>query len=79
MNNITITIYSENIPGVLYRIANLFLRRKINIESLTVYELKEEKRSRFTISVFEDIAIMKKVGKQLERIIEVYSVKIDMC
>lgn len=78
MNNITITIYSENTPGVLYRVANLFLRRKINIESLTVYELKEEKRSRFTISVFEDIEIMKKVAKQLERIIEVYSVKIDM-
>ncbi|PIQ91468.1 MAG: acetolactate synthase small subunit, partial [Parcubacteria group bacterium CG11_big_fil_rev_8_21_14_0_20_39_22] len=35
----TITIFTENTPGVLYRIADLFLRRKINIESLTVSEI----------------------------------------
>lgn len=76
MNNITITIYSENTPGVLYRIANLFLRRKINIESLTVSEIKNEGRSRFTIVVKQNTALIEKVAKQLERIIEVSKVDI---
>ncbi|MBI2597215.1 acetolactate synthase small subunit [Candidatus Daviesbacteria bacterium] len=74
--NITITIYSENKPGVLYRIANLFLRRKVNIESLTVSEIKSEDRSRFTIVVKEDLSLVAKIAKQLERIIEVSSVEI---
>ncbi len=76
MNNITITIYSENKPGVLYRIANLFLRRKINIESLTVSEIKNEDRSRFTIVIKQDILVIQKLAKQLERIIEVSRVEI---
>ena len=76
MDNTTITIYSENTPGVLYRIANLFLRRKINIESLTVSEIKSEGRSRFTIVVKQPTSLVEKVAKQLERIIEVYKVEI---
>ncbi len=76
MSNITITIYSENKPGVLYRISNLFLRRKINIESLTVSEIKNEDRSRFTIVVKQELNVVKKVAKQLERIIEVSKVDI---
>ena len=76
MNNTTIIIYSENTPGVLYRVANLFLRRKINIESLNVAEIKNEHRSRFVITVKQDLAIIKKVAKQLERIIEVSQVEI---
>lgn len=76
MNNQTITIYSENKPGVLYRIANLLLRRKINIESLTVSEIKNENRSRFTIVVKQDPATVSKVAKQLKKIIEVTQVDI---
>ena len=76
MNTTTIiTIYSENTPGVLYRVANLFLRRKINIESLHVSEIKNEGRSRFTIVVKQDLAVVKKIAKQLERIIEVSQVE----
>lgn len=76
MNNTTITIYSENKPGVLYRISNLFLRRKINIESLTVSEIKAQNLSRFTIVVKQDQELIKKIAKQLERIIEVTGVEI---
>lgn len=76
MDNTTITIYSENTPGVLYRIANLFLRRKINIESLTVSEIKNEGLSRFTIVVKQPTSLVEKVAKQLERIIEVSKVEI---
>ena len=70
----TITIFTENTPGVLYRIADLFLRRKINIESLTVSEINQEEQSRFTIVVFAEESLIEKMVKQLYRIIEVTKV-----
>lgn len=70
----TITAFTENTPGVLYRIANLFLRRKINIESLTVSEVKDHDHSRFTIVVLAEAMLVEKIVKQLYRIIEVVKV-----
>jgi acetolactate synthase-1/3 small subunit len=70
----TIFVFSENKPGVLYRIADLFLRRRINIESLTVSEIEEHKMSRFTITVKADGALVEKIVKQIYRIIEVLKV-----
>lgn len=70
----TITAFTENEPGVLYRIADLFLRRKINIESLTVSEIEEVGQARFTIVVYAEIALVEKIVKQLYRIIEVIKV-----
>ena len=77
MKTTTITILSENKPGVLYRISNLFLRRKINIESLSVSEIKKPGFSRFIIVVNEDEALVQKISKQLARIIEVLEVSIQ--
>jgi len=74
IKNYTIIIFTENKPGVLYRIADLFLRRKINIESLTVSEIEAKGLSRFTIVVKTDNHIVEKVVKQLYRIIEVVKV-----
>ncbi len=70
----TLIIFSENKPGVLYRIADLFLRRKINIDSLTVSETERTGISRFTIVVDTDGATVEKVVKQLYRIVEVVKV-----
>lgn len=70
----TITAFSDNSPGVLYRISNLLLRRKINIESLAVSTTEKEGQSRFTIVVMADSDIIEKVVKQLYRIIEVTKV-----
>ncbi len=70
----TITVFAENKPGVLYRIADLFLRRKVNIESLTVSHMQEEGLSRFTIVVDADVFLVEKIAKQLYRIIEVTKV-----
>lgn len=70
----TIIVFSENKPGVLYRIADLFLRRRINIESMTVSEIEEQKMSRFTITVDADGALVEKIVKQIYRIIEVVKV-----
>ncbi|MEK7571613.1 MAG: acetolactate synthase small subunit [Patescibacteria group bacterium] len=70
----TIIIFAENKPGVLYRIADLFLRRKINIDSLTVSETEQHGISRFTVVVSRELELIKKVVKQLYRIIEVVKV-----
>ena len=70
----TLTVFTENKPGVLYRIADLLLRRQINIESLTVSETERHGISRFTIVVLCDKATVEKVVKQLYRIIEVIKV-----
>ncbi len=70
----TITAFAENRPGVLYRIADLFLRRKINIESLTVSEIEHAGQSRFTIVVKEEPIVVEKIVKQLYRIIEITKV-----
>lgn len=70
----TITIFTENKPGVLYRIADIFLRRKINVESLTVQEIESGGISRFTIVQHLDEDTTRKVVKQLNRIIEVIDV-----
>lgn len=73
-NHYTITIFAENKPGVLYRMADLFLRRKINIDSMTVSEIKEKGLSRFTILVHSEKDLTEKVVKQLYKIIEVTKV-----
>ena len=70
----TIIIYTENKPGILYRIADSFLKRKINIESLTVSEIEAQGMSRFTIVVKGTKLAIEKISKQLYKIIEVTKV-----
>ncbi len=70
----TLIIFAKNKPGVLYRIADLFLRRKINIESLTVAETETAGLSRFTIRAKIDQPTVEKIVKQLYRIIEIAKV-----
>lgn len=70
----TIIAFTENTPGVLYRVSNLFLRRKVNIDSLTVSETEKPGMSRFTIVVESTKESVDKIIKQLYRIIEVIKV-----
>ena len=70
----TIIIFTENKPGVLYRIADAFLKRKINIESLTVSEIEAQGMSRFTVTVKGTKLGIEKITKQLYKIIEVVKV-----
>ncbi|NTU73083.1 acetolactate synthase small subunit [Candidatus Roizmanbacteria bacterium] len=67
----TITILAENEPGVLYRMSDLFLRRKINLDSLTVSESEQPNISRFTLVVRGDKIKIEQTVKQLYRIIEI--------
>lgn len=66
-----VTSFSENQAGVLNRITAIYLRRKINIESLRVSESSIKGISMFIISAFTTEEIINKVVKQIKRIVEV--------
>lgn len=70
----TILALTENKPGVLYRIADIFLRRKINIESLHVAEIGRTGQSQFNILIKTDSVTVDKLVKQINKIIEVAEV-----
>jgi acetolactate synthase-1/3 small subunit len=67
----TISVYTENNPGLLNRIATIFLKRHINIESLNVSRSEIANVHRFTIVArMKELAVKKLVG-QIEKQIEV--------
>ncbi len=65
------SIYSENNLGLLNRIATIFLKRHINVESLTVSGSEIENVSRFIIVVEITEEQVKKVIGQIEKQVEV--------
>lgn len=67
----TISVYSENNLGLLNRIATIFLKRHINIESLTVSSSEIEHVSRFIIVVDISEEQVKKIIGQIEKQVEV--------
>src|SRR6476661_9128091 len=70
----TITVYAENQVGLLVRIAIIFSRRKINIESINSSPSEIESISRFTIVIHETVDVVKKVARQIEKQVEVLKV-----
>src|SRR5829696_7095837 len=67
----TITVYTENHIGLLNRIAIIFSRRKINIESLNTSPSEVESIHRFTIVVKESEEVVRKLVRQIEKQVEV--------
>ena len=67
----TITVYTENHIGLLNRIAIIFSRRKINIESLNTSPSEVESIHRFTIVIHELEEVVKKLVRQIEKQVEV--------
>jgi acetolactate synthase-1/3 small subunit len=74
MNKFTLSVLTENSPGVLHRVTVLFTRRKINIESLTVSDTEKHNISRFTIVIQVEKDVIEKVVRQIRRIVEVREV-----
>jgi acetolactate synthase-1/3 small subunit len=66
-----ISAFTENHPGVLFRIASVFLRRKINIESFKVSDSPVKGISLFTIVVFVDEAMARTLVQQIKKIVDV--------
>jgi acetolactate synthase-1/3 small subunit len=67
----TISILTDDTPGVMTRISGLFSRRGFNIESLTVGHTELPGKSRFTIVVKGDDRVLEQVRKQLQKQIHV--------
>ena len=67
----TITVYTENQVGLLNRIAIIFSRRKINVESLNTSPTEVDSVHRFTIVIDETEDVVKKLCKQIEKQVEV--------
>ena len=67
----TISVYTENNIGLLNRIATIFLKRHVNIESLTVSSTEIENVSRFIIVSHLTEENVKKIIGQLEKQVEV--------
>jgi acetolactate synthase I/III small subunit len=67
----TITVYTENQIGLLNRIAIIFSRRKINVESLNTSPSEVDSVHRFTIVINEAEDVVKKLCRQIEKQVEV--------
>ena len=69
-----ITAYTENQVGLLNRIAIIFSRRKINIESLNTSPSEIEGIHRFNIVITETEEVVSKLARQIEKQVEVLKV-----
>jgi len=69
-----ITVYTENQIGLLTRIAIIFSRRKINIESLNTSPSEIESIHRFNIVITESETVVRKLCRQIEKQVEVLKV-----
>ena len=67
----TISIYTENNLGLLNRISSIFLKRHINIESLTASSSEIENVTRLIIVVSSTEESIKKIIGQIEKQVEV--------
>jgi len=67
----TLTVYTENQIGLLNRIAIIFSRRKINIESLNTSPSEIDSVHRFTIVINEMEDVVRKLCRQIEKQVEV--------
>ncbi|MEO0896655.1 MAG: acetolactate synthase small subunit [Bacteroidota bacterium] len=71
MKEYTLSIYTEDTVGLLNRIAAMFTRRKINIESLNTSPTEVEGIHRFTILINSSEEQVKKLAFQLEKQVDV--------
>ena len=67
----TITIYTENQIGLLNRIAIIFSRRKISLDSFNTSPTEVESVYRFTIVLTETEDVVRKLCRQVEKQVDV--------
>jgi acetolactate synthase-1/3 small subunit len=67
----TISVFTEDVVGLLNRVSIIFTRRKINVESITASESEINGIHRYTIVVSETKDQIKKVVGQLEKQVEI--------
>jgi acetolactate synthase-1/3 small subunit len=67
----TISLFVNNAPGVLVRVALVFSRRGFNIESLVVSPSAEGRFSRMTITCSGEPEVLEQIIKQLSKLVDV--------
>lgn len=67
----TVTIFSENTVGLLGQVTSVFIRRQLNIETLSVSPSAIEGIHKFTVTVFTDRETIVKVVKQIDKRVDV--------
>jgi len=67
----TLSIFTENAPGLLHRVTTVFTKRKLNIESLTVSESEIPGIHRYTIVILTTRVLAEMVVNQLEKQVEI--------
>ena len=71
MTQHTISLFVNNKPGVLLRVALIFSRRAFNIESLVVSSAMDGKYSRMTITASGDTETLVEIIKQANNLVDV--------
>ncbi len=72
----TLIVHSENIAGILNQITAVFTRQQVNIESLNVSASSIKGVHKYTITAYSNDCQINKIGKQIEKKIDVLSVKV---
>ncbi len=67
----TISLFVNNTPGVLVRVALVFSRRGFNIESLVVSPGAEGRFSRMTVTCSGEPDVLEQIIKQLAKLVDV--------
>lgn len=67
----TVTIFSENTVGLLSQVTSVFVRRQLNIETLSVSPSALEGIHKFTVTVLCDEEMIKKVVLQIDKRVDV--------
>ncbi|MDR1178077.1 MAG: acetolactate synthase small subunit [Spirochaetaceae bacterium] len=75
MRQHVVSVLVENRAGTLSRVSGLFSRRGFNIDSLTVGETEDPSVSRMTIAVTGADPVLEQIIKQLEKLVDVISVR----
>ena len=70
-----LSITTENVPGVLARIAGLFSRRGFNIDTLAVGPTEDPDVSRITMTVDGALHPIDQVTKQLHKLVNVIKIR----
>ncbi|MDR3340995.1 MAG: acetolactate synthase small subunit [Candidatus Symbiothrix sp.] len=67
----TITIFSENMVGLLNQVTIIFTRRGLNIETLSVSPSAIEGIHKFTITAFSERDDIEKIVKQIDKRVDI--------
>lgn len=67
----TFLVYSENVPGLLSQITAVFMRRQVNIESLSVCASSTPGAHKYTVTAYCDERMARILTAQIEKRIEV--------